>query len=102
MLSFEQILADRHDAVAPVSFVILHRFRQAGSICLSGEEVVGVWLEHPGEAQLRLPLSLLLLFDHLGKHRWIAQTAAQIETAMRSDPFYVRHAANTRATKKLT
>ena len=101
MPNFEDILTERHDAASPISFVIVHRHRQRGGACLPGEEVIGVWLEQPGEPQLRLSLSLLLLFDHLGKHRWISQTAAQIEATMRSDSFYLRHAANIRGTKKL-
>ena len=92
---------DRHAAAGLPGFVILHRLWQSGTICLAGEEVVGVWLE-PDGPQLRLSLALRLVFDHLGKYHWIAQSAAQIEAAMRADPFYARHAANSRTSRKLT
>jgi hypothetical protein len=98
----ESLTTPRHAASHP-SYAIVHRFWEEGTTCLAGEEAVAAWYE-VGEwwVQLRLPLALLLLFDHLGKHRWVAQSAAQIESAMRHDPFYVRHAAKSRTSKKLT
>ncbi len=93
-------LMDSHSA-SLVTFVIVHRFWKDGSICLPGEEIVGAWLE-PDGPQLRLTLTLLLVFDHFAKHHWVAESAAQIEASMRNDPFYVRHAANSRTSRKLT
>jgi hypothetical protein len=94
---------DRHHAAGLPGFAIVHRFWEEETICLAGEEIVGVWLELDGqEIQLRLPLALLLLFDHFGKHHWVAQSAAQIESAMRTDPFYLRHAAKSRTSRRLT
>jgi hypothetical protein len=103
MVSFRETRTDHHHAAWSPGFVIVHRFWEHGSDCLAGEEIVGVWLDVDGqEVQLRLPLALRLLFDHLGKHRWVAQSATQIEAAMRDDIFYVRHATNSRTSRKLT
>ena len=91
------------DRVGHLRFVVVHRFWVEGTDCRAGEEIVGVWVEVDGQKiQLRLSLALRLLFDFLGRHRWLAQSARQIETAMHSDPFYVRHAANSYASRNLT
>lgn len=103
MFSMRKTQTDRHEAAGAANFVIVHRFWEPGTDCLPGEEVLGVWFEPDGaELQLPLPLALRLLFDHFGRHRWLAQSAQQIEAAMRCDPFYLRHAAKSRASKKLT
>lgn len=99
-LSLIETQKSRHDAAGLPSFVVIHRFQKDG-ICLPGEEILGVWLE-PDGPQLRLTMTLLLVFDHFGKHHWVAQSAAQVEASMRNDPFYVRHGANSRASTKLT
>jgi hypothetical protein len=85
-------------------FLIVHRFwRGAEGDCLPGEEVAAILAQYNGcMRQLRLSLALRLLFDHLGRHRWIGQNAAQIEASMRASAFYVRHAANSNTSKKLT
>jgi hypothetical protein len=101
MYSFIEARTDRHDAAGAPGFLIVHRFWRPGTVCLPGEEVVGAWLD-PDGPQLRLPLALRLLFDHLAHHRWLAQSAAQIEAAMRNDAFFVRHAANSRVSHKMT
>jgi len=68
---------------------------------MEAEEILGVWLES-SEIQLRLPLTLRLVLDYLAKHRWVAQSAAQIEAGMRTDPFYLRHGKRSRSSKKMT
>jgi hypothetical protein len=100
-LRSEHARLGRQDPAALPSFVIVHRFWEEGSVCLPGEEIFGVWFE-PDGPQLRLTLTLLLVFDDFVKHHWVAQSAAQIEASMRNDPFYVRHAANSRTSTKLT
>ncbi|MBZ5606187.1 MAG: hypothetical protein LAO79_28175, partial [Acidobacteriia bacterium] len=83
--------------------VIVHRFWQRGTECLPGEQVAFVCLVWNGEIfPLRLPLSLLLVADFLGQHRWCAHSAAQIEAGIRNDEFYARHAANARLSRKQT
>jgi hypothetical protein len=82
---------------------IVHRFRKAETGCFPGEEVAWVLLIHRcREYCLRLPLSLTLLFDYLARNRRFPQSAAQISSGLRSDPFYVRHAANAETGKKRT
>lgn len=98
-----EIRTDNRDTTGVANFVIVHRFWKSETDCLAGEEVVGIWLEIADrEVQLPLPLALRLLFDHLARHRWLAESSAQIEASMRSDPFYLRHAANSHSSRKLT
>jgi hypothetical protein len=84
-------------------FIILHRLWERGSNCLPGEEIAGIWLVYRGrEFQLRLSLALRLLFDHLARRRWLAQSASQIESAMKADAFYARHGTNVRTSTRQT
>lgn len=84
-------------------FKIVHRFREAGADCLPGEEVAWILLIYRShEYVLRLPLSLLLLFDYLARNRRFPQSAAQIVSGLRCDAFYVRHAANAKTGAKRT
>lgn len=92
-----------HHTIEKARFVVLHRFQCPGTNCLAGEEVTAVWFVHDDVSfQIRLSLALRLLFDHLGRYRWLAQSAAQIESSMRADPFYTRHAANARSEARQT
>jgi hypothetical protein len=104
---FEKIdllLAERRTlAASGPQFRIIHRYRALGTTCAPGEEVGGVYLVYRGrEFQLRLPVSLLLLFDFLAKHSRLMQAAAQIEVAINSDQFYKQHGANAGTGLKLT
>ena len=84
-------------------FLIAHRFWKPGTDCLPGEEVVAAWfVNQEWRYQLPLSLALRLVFDYLGRHRWLAQSASQIESGMRSNPFYLRHGANVRSLKTQT
>lgn len=84
-------------------FQIVHRLRVPGTDCVPGEEVAWVLLKyHRQEGALRLPLALLLLFDYLARNRRFSQSAAQVVSGLRGDPFYVRHAANAKTRSKQT
>lgn len=84
-------------------FLIVHRLRMPGTHCAPGEEVFAILLVYRGrEYQLRLPLSLRLLFDYLTSHSRLAQSAAQIELGMRAGAFYSEHAANAGGRTQLT
>jgi len=84
-------------------FKIVHRFREYGTDCRPGEEVAWTILVFRSrEYLLRLPLSLLLVFDYLGRNRWLPQSATQIVAGMRTDPFYARHGANVRTDGRQT
>jgi len=73
---------------------ILHRFWKPGTICLPGEEIAMVCLVYRArEFPVRLSLSSRILVDYLARCR-LPQTAAEIERAVRRDPFYMRHGAN--------
>lgn len=84
-------------------FRVLHRFRQTGANCLPGEEVAWVLLVYRSrQIVLRLPRSLLLLFDYLARNHHFPQSASQIVAGLRTDPFYVKHASNVRTGTKQT
>lgn len=84
-------------AVGP-HFKILHHYRQPGSDCAPGEEVAGVYLVHRAkEFLIHLSCPLLLVFDYLGHHSHLPQTASQIVSGLRANPFYQKHGANTAA-----
>ena len=82
---------------------ILHRLRQPGTDCCPGELVAMAALVLRSR-EFRLPLSPapLLFFDFLARHRRLSQSAAQIEAALRNDPFVLRHAANARLPHRKT
>jgi hypothetical protein len=84
-------------------FRVVHRFQQPGTDCRPGEEIASIWLIHRSrEYPLRFPLALRLLFDYLARHRWLAQTASQIEAGIRRDAFSLRHGANVRTSREQT
>ncbi len=84
-------------------FVVAHECHEPGTICSAGEAVAGVWFRYRGrDYQVILSLTLLLVFDHLARRRWFAQTATQITRAMKSDPFYRFHGANGRSHESQT
>ncbi|MBV9760288.1 MAG: hypothetical protein JO340_06985 [Acidobacteriaceae bacterium] len=84
-------------------FRIVHRFRKAGILCGSGEEIACVHLMHRSrEHVVPLSLTLRVLFDYLAKHpRW-PQNASQIAAGIAADPFYRKHGANAGSQAKLT
>jgi hypothetical protein len=43
---------------------------------------------------LRLSLATRILADYLARHRFVSQSAAQIEAGISSNPFYAKHASN--------
>lgn len=97
-----QAAGKRHSALGP-HFKIVHRFREPGARCLPGEEIAWVlliWGSH--EIVLKLPRSLLLLFEYMAQNRRFPQNAAQIVAGLRADPFFTRHGANARTGTKLT
>ena len=99
----EQLIQTGQSPADSPHLLILHRFWKPESDCLMGEEVAAAWFVFSTMAvQLRLPLSLRLLIDFLARHRWLAQSAAQIEMAMKRDPFYARHATNVWPSKRQT
>jgi hypothetical protein len=76
-------------------FRVVHRFRIVGTQCQAGEEVFAVLLVHRGqEIIVPLPLSLRLLFDYLGRHCHVGQSATQVTAGMRASSFYRNHAKN--------
>jgi len=76
-------------------FKIIHRYWRGEVACGTGEEVMAVLLSHAGkECQVPLSVSGRLLFEHLGRHRRVFQTARQIADGMMADPFCLRHGAN--------
>jgi hypothetical protein len=88
-------------------FKIVHRFHEPETRCLPGEQVGWVLLmHHSREHHLRLPISLLLLFDYLAKNRHRPQSATQIVAGMRANSFYTRHGSNvsigTRQTRRIS
>ena len=75
--------------------MIAHRFRDCGTLCAPGEEIVSVCLVHRGRLYpLRISLALRMLIDYLAKHSHIPQSASQIEAGIRADMFYAKHGAN--------
>lgn len=76
-------------------FRVIHRFRITGTICGAGEEVFAIFLLYRGlEIPVSLPLALRLLFDYLGRHCKVGQSASQIAAGMRASSFYRNHAMN--------
>jgi hypothetical protein len=76
-------------------FKIVHRFHEPGTRCLPGEQVGWALLMHRSQEHLlRLPISLLLLFDYFAKNRHRPQSATQIAAGMRADAFYAKHGSN--------
>lgn len=74
---------------------IVHRFREPGTLCAPGEEIVIAYLVHHGQFfPLRLSLALRMLVDYLAKHSHFPQSASQIEAGVRADPFYMKHGTN--------
>jgi hypothetical protein len=74
-------------------FRIYHRFREPGTDCTPGEEILAVCLVHRGrESCLLLSLALRILFDYLARHSRFPQSASQIEAGIRADRFYTLHA----------
>jgi hypothetical protein len=81
--------------------IIVHRFWTPGTDCAEGEEIAGAWLAiGDRKAQLKLSLTLRIIVDFMARHRWIAQSASQIEAALRRDIFYMKHAANGGTSRK--
>jgi hypothetical protein len=73
----------------------VHRFREPGTLCASGEEIAVVGLAHRGQLHpLRLSLALRMLIDYLAKRSHFPQSASQIEAGIRADPFYMKHGTN--------
>ena len=76
-------------------FRVIHRFRVTGTPCGAGEEVFAIFLLYRGrEIPVSLPLALRLLFDYLGRHYQVGQSASQIAAGMRASSFYRNHAIN--------
>jgi hypothetical protein len=76
-------------------FRVIHRFRITGTQCAAGEEVFAIFLLYRGqEIPVSLPLALRLLFDYLGRHCHVGQSASQIAAGMRASSFYRNHAMN--------
>jgi hypothetical protein len=76
-------------------FQVVHRFRISGTRCEAGEEVFAILLLHRGrEIPLCLSLAPRLLFDYLGRHRHVGQSASQVAAGMRASSFYRNHAKN--------
>jgi len=83
-------------------FQIVHRFREPGTRCAPGEEILGVFLIYRAKRYLvRLRCSLLLLFDYLA-HSNVPQTTSQIFAGINADPFYQKHGANATERGRLT
>ena len=75
---------------------ITHRLWIPGTLCLPGEEVLGVELRHRARAMaLPLSLQLRLMMDYLARNQQQGQSASQIAAGINSHPFFQRHAANT-------
>jgi hypothetical protein len=94
----ELLLAEKRSliAVGP-QLKIVHRFWVPGTLCLPGEEILGVcWIHRGRELPLRLSLSSRILIDYLARCR-LPQTAAQIEAGILVDTFYLRHGSNGKA-----
>jgi hypothetical protein len=84
-------------------FRIRHRFWMNLDECLPGEEILSVSLVHRDrEYWLPLSLPLRILFDYLARHSRFPQSAAQIETGIREDPFSIQHASNVAARSRFT
>ncbi len=84
-------------------FRILHRFREPGTDCAPGEEIVAVFLVFRGRAMfVPLSLALRLFFDFLARHSHLPQSAAQIAAAVRVDPFCRKHGTNAPSGATLT
>ena len=74
---------------------IVHRFREPGMVCATGEEIAVAYLVHRSKFYpLRLSLALRMLIDYFAKHPHFPQSASQIEAGMRADPFYIKHGTN--------
>jgi hypothetical protein len=68
---------------------VLHGYRTPGTDCMSGEEVLAIFLVHRSrEYQLALSPALLLVADYLVRNSRFAQTASQISGGIRINGFY--------------
>ena len=91
----------RHLAAVGPHFRIVHRFSDPGTDCAPGEEVAWALLtQRFQDYQVRLSLSVLLLFDYLARNSRLPQSATQIVAGMKADTFYVRHGANVKTGAK--
>ena len=87
-----------------VRLVIVHRHQPHGAIfCTVGEEILACWIAYrERHVQLKIGLALRLVIDCLCRHRWVSLSALQIESSLRQDEFYRRHAANVRMSRRQT
>ena len=70
---------------------------------MAGEEIAGIWLVFSAR-HFPIPLSLgpAILLDYLARHRWLAESALQIEGGLRADLFSLRHGINASTSRKQT
>src|SRR5262249_44789165 len=81
--------------------LVIHRFWIPGTKCKSGEEIAVIcFVWKTSVFPLRLSLPLLFVGNYLCQHRWLAQSAAQIEAGIKADRFYVKHGTNVRTSKR--
>jgi hypothetical protein len=82
---------------------IVHKYRQPGSDCAPGEEIAVAYVVHRArESFIRLSCPLLSVFDYLAHHTRLPQTAPQIVSGLRADPFYQKQGANAYTRGQLT
>jgi len=73
-------------------FLVVHRFWQPETTCTPGEAIADVRLWHRGrEFSLALSTRPLLLFDYLGRHMRLGQSASHIVAGISADPFCQQH-----------
>ena len=92
----DYLIADRRQrALGCRRIVVVHGHHQRETACLDGETVERVsFVFGSREFPLRLSPTGLLIVDCLSRHRWTPLSATQIERILSSDPFYLRHGAN--------
>lgn len=74
------------------SFIIIHRFWQAETICTPGEAIADVRLIHRARLHsFAVSTRPLLLFDYLARHMCLPQSASQIVAGISVDPFCQQH-----------
>lgn len=76
--------------------VVIHGHHQPETVCLHGETVKQAFLVFDRkEYSLCLSPTGLLILDCLARHCPVPLTAMQIKDILSTDPFYLRHGANT-------
>lgn len=84
-------------------FLIIHRFREPGTIwCTNGEETIDVLFQHRHEPySLKLSRIGMLVLEYLARNRSLPQSAQQIALGMERDGFIQEQGRNAREQLRL-